>query len=164
MGTIPTSLWYYLYDSMHLPRSERINEQGDTTWEQLTSTRLDDVWDVTRTSASVAHEIAQGFRQRTHHHCGTDGAGSSDPPTGYHHMPVHTNIQFHTPAPYPQPHPFTHYQHYSHTTFEQGGLSYSSQPLPHYQHYSPSPPQLHYSPPPQQLHYSPQPQMPHYSP
>ncbi|MED6132503.1 hypothetical protein PIB30_019645 [Stylosanthes scabra] len=24
VGTIPTSLWYYLYDSVHLPRSERI--------------------------------------------------------------------------------------------------------------------------------------------
>ncbi|MED6171003.1 hypothetical protein PIB30_036656 [Stylosanthes scabra] len=25
VGTIPTSLWYYLYDSVHLPRSERIS-------------------------------------------------------------------------------------------------------------------------------------------
>ncbi|MED6134570.1 hypothetical protein PIB30_038115 [Stylosanthes scabra] len=25
MGTIPTSPWYYLYDSVHLPRSERIS-------------------------------------------------------------------------------------------------------------------------------------------
>ncbi|MED6122909.1 hypothetical protein PIB30_044272 [Stylosanthes scabra] len=45
--------------------------------------------------------------------------------------------------------------HYSHTTFEHGGPSYSSQPLPQYQHYLPPPPQLHYSPSPQQLHYSP---------
>ncbi|MED6139063.1 hypothetical protein PIB30_080339 [Stylosanthes scabra] len=29
VGTIPTSPWYYLYDSVHLPRSERIILQDD---------------------------------------------------------------------------------------------------------------------------------------
>ncbi|MED6188820.1 hypothetical protein PIB30_089547 [Stylosanthes scabra] len=44
-----------------------VHEQANATWEQLTSTTTNDLWDVRRTSASVAHEIVQGFRQRTHH-------------------------------------------------------------------------------------------------
>ncbi|MED6151892.1 hypothetical protein PIB30_086712 [Stylosanthes scabra] len=34
-----------------------VHEPAEAIWEQLTSARLDDVWDVTRTSASVAHDI-----------------------------------------------------------------------------------------------------------
>ncbi|MED6134953.1 hypothetical protein PIB30_041765 [Stylosanthes scabra] len=37
-------------------------EGDDITWEQLTTTGLEDVWDVTRTSASAAQDIGQGFR------------------------------------------------------------------------------------------------------
>ncbi|MED6182586.1 hypothetical protein PIB30_029835 [Stylosanthes scabra] len=34
MGTIPTSLWYYLYDSVHLPRSESITFNLRTAFKQ----------------------------------------------------------------------------------------------------------------------------------
>ncbi|MED6150266.1 hypothetical protein PIB30_070786 [Stylosanthes scabra] len=40
-----------------------VEEAAKTTWEQLTSARMEDVWDDTRTSASTAQDIAQGFRQ-----------------------------------------------------------------------------------------------------
>ncbi|MED6111510.1 hypothetical protein PIB30_052951 [Stylosanthes scabra] len=35
VGTIPTSPWYYLYDSVHLPRSERITQQEGNAMEVL---------------------------------------------------------------------------------------------------------------------------------
>ncbi|MED6196780.1 hypothetical protein PIB30_050603 [Stylosanthes scabra] len=33
MGTIPTSPWYYLYDSVHFPRSERIKNRYDLSYD-----------------------------------------------------------------------------------------------------------------------------------
>ncbi|MED6151790.1 hypothetical protein PIB30_085821, partial [Stylosanthes scabra] len=83
-----------------------VHESDEATWKQLTSARLDDVWDVTRTSASAVHDIAQGFKQRADHACGSDGVGSSDPSARFHQMPPHPSMQFHTPARYPHPQHF----------------------------------------------------------
>ncbi|MED6200326.1 hypothetical protein PIB30_083984 [Stylosanthes scabra] len=119
-----------------------VHDPPKASWEQLTSARLDDVWDVMRTSASAAHDITQGFRQRTELVRGSSGVNSFDLSVGYHQMPPHPSMQFHTTAPYPHPQRFHHFQQYSHDTYEQAGLSYSSQPAPQYQHYSDPPPRL----------------------
>ncbi|MED6110897.1 hypothetical protein PIB30_047260 [Stylosanthes scabra] len=66
-----------------------LHEQAESTWKQLTSAKLDDVWDVTTTSASAAHDIVEGSRQCIGHHEETGGACSYDPSAGYPHMLPH---------------------------------------------------------------------------
>ncbi|MED6172611.1 hypothetical protein PIB30_051647 [Stylosanthes scabra] len=78
---------------------EVVHELAEATWEELTSVRLDEVWDVTRTSASATHNIAQGFRQRADHARGSGGVDAT-----------HPSMQFHTPARHP------HLQHFPSTS------------------------------------------------
>ncbi|MED6127050.1 hypothetical protein PIB30_084390 [Stylosanthes scabra] len=79
-------------------QADVVHQATEATWEQPTSAQLNDIWDVTKTSASTAHDIAQGFRQRVDHARESSGVDSSDPSVGYHQMPPHPSMQFHTPA------------------------------------------------------------------
>ncbi|MED6148889.1 hypothetical protein PIB30_057334, partial [Stylosanthes scabra] len=53
-----------LQPTNHQMQPADVHEPGETTCEQLTSAGVDDIWDVTRSCASTAHDIVQGFKQR----------------------------------------------------------------------------------------------------